>query len=274
MKQTTDVMNKNHGLSPKEVSIMNKSNLHNKRLQSLNKGKTKSLGPVEKITMTYAGRIDGKKNLLRCNENGIWQSSTLKQEVDSYEEFCAEQMGKLKLQEEDEFKKLNILFDQVIPLRKKLLESKNLLRNAMDEEVDLTSRKEGEDNLTEVQVTARRNREREESLRPFKDAVSKYDKELSNTVESIFTSLSQIKESFDSTVKITNRILQHSQRRIDVYWHSAIRYISELPALPNITFSNMSEQSFADHYEKLVEKAENLRLELASELCEEVVLLV
>lgn len=132
MKQTTDVMNKNHGLSPKEVSIMNKSNLHNKRLQSLNKGKTKSLGPVEKITMTYAGRIDGKKNLLRCNENGIWQSSTLKQEVDSYEEFCAEQMGKLKLQEEDEFKKLNILFDQVIPLRKKLLESKNLLRNAMD----------------------------------------------------------------------------------------------------------------------------------------------
>ena len=53
MKQTTDVMNKNHGLSPKEVSIMNKSNLHNKRLQSLNKGKTKSLGPVEKITMTY-----------------------------------------------------------------------------------------------------------------------------------------------------------------------------------------------------------------------------
>ena len=87
-------------------------------------------------------------------------------------------MGKLKLQEEDEFKKLNILFDQVIPLRKKLLESKNLLRNAMDEEVDLTSRKEGEDNLTEVQVTARRNREREESLRPFKDAVSKYDKEL------------------------------------------------------------------------------------------------
>ena len=29
MKQTTDL------LSPKEVSIMNKSNLHNKRLQSL-----------------------------------------------------------------------------------------------------------------------------------------------------------------------------------------------------------------------------------------------
>ena len=66
---------------------MNHKKVYQKRLQSLDKGKAKSLGPVEKITMTYAGRIDGKKNLLRCNEYGIWQSSTLKQEVDSYEEF-------------------------------------------------------------------------------------------------------------------------------------------------------------------------------------------
>lgn len=75
---------------------MNKSNLHNKRLQSLNKGKTKSLGPVEKITMTYAGRIDGKKNLLRCNENGIWQSSTLKQEVKLYQKITEEYNQRLK----------------------------------------------------------------------------------------------------------------------------------------------------------------------------------
>ena len=64
---------------------------------------------------------------------------------------------------------------------------------------------------------------------------------------------------------MTNRILQHSQRRIDVYWRSAMRYISELPVLPDVVFGNMSEQAFADYYEKLVEKAEKLRLELASE---------
>ena len=38
--------------------------------------------------------MDGRHGLLRC-ENGTWQSSVLKQEVDSYEEFCAGQMGRL-----------------------------------------------------------------------------------------------------------------------------------------------------------------------------------
>lgn len=270
MEQIISTMDKNNPIFSKEVIQINKSHIHSKRLKNLHKGKAKSLGPIEKVTMTYAGWIDGKRRLLRCNENGLWQSSILKQEVDSYEEFCAEQMGRLKLQEEDEFKRMNILFDQVIPLRKKLFEAKRILKKVMNEEVDLTRRKEGEDKLTEVQVIARRNRERDKALQPFKDEVVKYDKELSYTIESIFISLSQIKESFDSTIKITNRLLQHSQRRIDIYWRSAMRYISELPALPNIVFSNMSEQLFSDHYEKLVEKAENLRVELASELCEEV----
>ncbi len=88
---------------------MNHKKVYQKRLQSLDKGKAKSLGPVEKLTMRYAGWVDGRHGLLRC-ENGTWQSSVLKQEVDSYEEFCAGQMGRLKFEEEDEFKKLNILF--------------------------------------------------------------------------------------------------------------------------------------------------------------------
>ena len=73
---------------------MNHKKVYQKRLQSLDKGKAKSLGPVEKLTMRYAGWVDGRHGLLRC-ENGTWQSSVLKQEVDSYEEFCAGQMGRL-----------------------------------------------------------------------------------------------------------------------------------------------------------------------------------
>ena len=82
---------------------MNHKKVYQKRLQSLDKGKAKSLGPVEKLTMRYAGWVDGKHGLLRCSQNGDWQSSVLKQEVDSYEEFCAGQMGRLKFEEEDEF---------------------------------------------------------------------------------------------------------------------------------------------------------------------------
>ena len=60
---------------------MNHKKVYQKRLQSLDKGKAKSLGPVEKLTMRYAGWVDGRHGLLRC-ENGTWQSSVLKQEVD------------------------------------------------------------------------------------------------------------------------------------------------------------------------------------------------
>lgn len=264
MSQMSSVVNGN--VSEKKLVGVSKADLHNKRLQSLDKGKTKSLGFIEKSAMKYAGWVDGRKGLLRCDTDGVWQSSVLKQEVDSYEEFCAEQMGVLKLDEEDEFRQMNVLFDAVIPLRKKLSDAKEKLRKALAEEVDLSVRKEGEENLTEVQVVARRTRERDEMLQPFKDTVARYDKELSDTVDAIFASLSQVKESFDSTVKITNRVLQHSQRRIDVYWRSAMRYMSDLPALPDVVFSNKAEQAFAGHYDKVAARAEKLRMELASEL--------
>lgn len=257
-------------VSRREAVRMNKSNLRNKRLKSLEKGKTKSLGIIEKTSMKFAGWEDGRKKLLRCNADGVWQSSVLKQEVDSYEEFCARQLAGLKVEEEDEFKEMNILFDKVIPLRKKLSDAKNRLHVAMEEEVDLSQRKEGEENLTQLQVTDRRNRERSENLQPLRDDVEQYEKQLSVTVDDIFARLSQVKESFDSTLKITNRLLQHSQRRIDVYWRSAMRHMPELPALPNIVFSNVSEQRFAIHYDKVAARAEKLRMELASELYGEV----
>lgn len=249
---------------------MTQKKVHQKRLQSLDKGRVKSLGPVEKLTMRYAGWVDGRHGLLRSTENGDWQSSVLKQEVDSYEEFCASQMGRLKFEEEDEFKNLNILFDTVVPLKTNLAAAREILKNALAEDVDLTRRKEGEESLTEVQVTARRNREREESLLPFKRAVSESEKALSDTIEAIFTSLSQVKESFDSAAKITNRVLQHHQRRIDIYWRSAVRQMPDLPALPNVVFSNNSEEEFAKHFDQVSKRAEKLRLALASELQEEV----
>lgn len=264
MKQLQNVADTN--AFRKETYQMDKAKLRNRRLKNLDKGKTRSLGIVERLSMKYAGRVDGRKGLLRCNADGIWQSSALKQEVDSYEEFCAQQMAGLKVEEENEFKEMNILFDKVIPLRKKLFEARKRLSAAMGEEVNLAERKEGEENLTEAQVNARRNRERTEQLQPLRDAVEEYEKKLSATVDEIFVRLSQVKESFDSTVKIINRLQQRCQRRVDVYWRSAMRYMPELPALPSVIFSNVSEQAFFRHYENVAERAEKLRRELESEL--------
>lgn len=245
---------------------MDKEKSRRKRLKRLSRDKVKSLGIFERIEMKYVGRIDGRKGLLRCDANGIWQSSTLKQEIDAYEEFCAEEYGALKLMEEEEFKKINVLFDKVVPLRKKLLDAREVLCKSMNEPEDLTLRKEGEENLTEVQVIARRSREKSERLYPLQIEADKYEKQLTDVVDEIFKTLSQVQESYDTANRIINRLLQHSHRRIDVYWRSAARCLPELPALPNVTFTNFSERGFAAHYNVIVEKAEKLRNELASEL--------
>ena len=253
-------------VSGKEATGMDRANQRNLRIQNLDKGKTNSLGFLEKISMKYAGWVDGRKGLLRCGTDEEWRSSVLKQEIDAYEEFCAKQIGHLKLEEEDAFKQMNICFDRVVPLRKKLSDAKKRLADAEAVDTNFTVRKEGEENLTEVQVTARRSRERNELLQPLRYDVSQCEEKLSETVQEIFARLSQIIESFDSTVKVANRILQHNQRRIDVYWRSAMRHMSELPAVPNVSFSNQAERSFADHYDEVAMRAEKLREELSSEL--------
>ena len=239
------------------------------RLKRLEKEKIKSLGLVETLTMKYAGWNDGRNGLLRCNSDGRWESSILKQEVDAFEELCANQMGRLKFEEEKTFNEMNVLFDKVDPLRNKLSDAKEALEQAKEKQVDVSVRKEGEENLTEAQITSRRNREHERILLPLKNKVEKYDKEFSDTVEAIFTHLSQVKEAFDSAVKVNQRVLFHSQRKIDVYWHSAMHQMPELPSVPNVTFSNLSEQAFANHYRQVEERAEKLRRELAYEFCEE-----
>ena len=236
------------------------------RLKRLEKEKTKSLGLVETLAMKYAGWNDGRNGLLRCNAEGRWESSILKQEVDAFEELCAHQMGVLKFEEEKTFNELNVLFDKLDLLRNKLSDAKEALNQVKDKQVDVSVRKEGEENLTEEQIVSRRNREHDRMLLPLKNKVEKYDKEFSDTVESIFVHLSQVKEAFDSAVKVNQRVLLHSQRKIDVYWHSAMRQMPELPPIPNVTFSNVSEQAFANHYRQVEERAEKLRRELAYEL--------
>ena len=239
------------------------------RLKRLEKEKTKSLGLAETLMMKYAGWNDGRNELLRCNADGTWESSVLKQEVDAFEELCAHHMAELKLEEEKTFNEMNVLFDKVDPLRKKLFDAKAALEQAKEKAVDVTMRKEGEENLTEAQIVSRRHREHERMLLPLKKKVETYDKEFSDTVDSIFANLSQVKEAFDTTVKINQRVLQHSQRKIDVYWRSAMLQMPKLPALPMVVFSNVSEQAFESHYRQAEERAKKLRRELVYEICEE-----
>ncbi len=62
-------------VSGKEATGMDRANQRNLRIQNLDKGKTNSLGFLEKISMKYAGWVDGRKGLLRCGTDEEWRSS-------------------------------------------------------------------------------------------------------------------------------------------------------------------------------------------------------
>lgn len=147
-----------------------------------------------------------------------------------------------------------------------MADAKAALTEAEEQVTDLSLRKEGEENLTENQVAARRSRERAESLKPLRESASAYERELAETIELFFSGLSRIHEKFDTTVEIKNRVLQHSQRRVDVYWRSAMRRMPDLPAIPSVEFSNVSDELFERHYNESAARAEILRKELESEL--------
>lgn len=259
----SNMLTKNEKLTKKELK---KTDVQKTRIKKLEGQKLISLKLSERISMKYAGWVDGRKGLLRCDENGEWCSSVLKQEVDAFEEFCAKQIALLKIEEENEFREMNVLFDKVIPLRKKIYDAKAKVDVLMNEQINFNQRKPGEESLTDVQVDARRRREHNKLLQPLQADVAQYTDELWTTINKIYEKLSQIKESFDSTMKMNERMLQHSQRKIDVYWRSAMHHVPDLPPLPKVKFSNNSEQSFAAHYEMVAQRAEKLRTELEAEL--------
>lgn len=235
-----------------------------RRLKDLDQGKTKSLGLFERIAMKYAGRSDGRKGLLRCTD-GEWHSSFLKGEIDAYEEYCAAQVGYLKIAEEELFQQINTQFDRIPILRRKLDTAKQHLTDALNTEPD-TSRRDGEEELSNGQVVSRRHRERERQLARYRSEVDAQEKELSDAVDDVFCKLSRIREAFDSCQKVLSRVRQHSQRRIDIYWRTASKHLPELPAVPDVAFSNKAEQTFVDHFNDVSAQAEALRSLLAAKI--------
>lgn len=250
----------------KEMKNMEKSKLRNKRLKSLEKGRVRSLRLFDILSMKFAGWNDGRKGLLCKCEDGRWQSSRLKEEIDTYEEYCGRLYGRLKAEEEEVFKKVNILLDGVLPMNKSLHDALRCLKCARDQQVLCNERKVGEENLTEMQVMARRIQERDKKLQPYYKDVEEKRKELIKAMDEIFECLSDIGENFDLTCKIAHRIRMYIQRKIDVYWRSAMRQNEELPPVPDIEFTEYSEQEYRNHYERFVKRAMSLRDEFISEI--------
>ncbi|MCR5836275.1 MAG: hypothetical protein K6G88_07205 [Lachnospiraceae bacterium] len=233
-----------------------------KQIRNLKKGKTKSLGLFETLVMKHAGWSDGRKNLLKCSEEGVWQSSRLKGEIDSYEEYCGVLFGQLKVESEDVFNDVNMLLDKTELLQKNLVTSQKELEAELAIKTNVNERKFGEEELTDEQIVARRTREHNNHLNVFRQRVDETKKSIEQNCEEIFSMLGTLGETYDSTCKIANRLFQHCQRRVDVYWRSALRQNDSLPPIPNVIFTKNSEEQFGSHYKEVKRRGELIKKQL------------
>ena len=191
---------------------MKKTNYKLNRIRILEKGKISSLGPFEKLSLKFEGWSDGRKGLIRKDDSNQWNSMRLKAEIDASEEFSAKLFGLLKVQEEEKYEKIGILFDRLLLFQKQLHDANNSLQSELNIETDFNERRVGEEKLTSAQIVERRTREREKHLEPFKRKVEDSRNVIVDTLDGMFSLLSQIQESFDSTCRIVDRLQERSER--------------------------------------------------------------
>ena len=237
---------------------MKKKRLYKNRAKSLIKGKIHSLNLIEKLSMKFAGLTDGKKGLIKQTKAGTWWSTTLQMLVDSYEEYCDKLYGNLKYEDEEEFKNVSILCNQIEPKNKKYTQELNLLKETLKTVPDVSTRKAGEEKMTNEQVATRRTRERSLYIINHQKSVDAAEADLRLAVDQLLTCISTIKEDFNTTCRISNRILNHCQRKADIYWREVMKHIPELPPSPEISFKSESREAYNNHYLQVVSKAEEV----------------
>lgn len=248
---------------------MKNKQMKNSRISKLGKGKIKGVGFFEGILLKITGHIDGARNLPRECDDGYWLSPHLDREVRSYDEFSSRIWGHLQIEEEDEYARLGVLMDSLVHTRSQIESAEVDLATALSHEggVD-TSRRHGENKLTEAQVTARRANERTKRLAPLRSRVSTLQSKLVAEMDEFSALRNKIIEDNNSTRMICARVKDHLLQRMDVYWNSALLKHSEnarMPAVPSIEVTSRAEDIYMEPHKALMKRAELISRSLSKE---------
>ena len=241
---------------------MTNKQLRDTRISKLQKGKLKGIGFFEGIGLKIRGRIDGARNLPRECDDGHWLSPHLDKEVRSYDEFSSRMWGQLQIEEEDEYARLGTLMDSIVHTKAQLEIARTELKDILSYEgAPDTTRKHGEDKLTEAQVATRRANERAKRLATFRSRVSTLQSRLDSEVDEFSALRNKIIEDNNSTRMICSRVRGHLFQRLNIYWNSALHKHSEnarMPAVPTIEVTSRAEMVYMEPHLVLMQKAERL----------------
>lgn len=237
------------------------------RLRSLDKGKIKNMGIIEKIRLKLAGNSDGARGFPRCSEGNKWQSAFIDKEVNAYEEYCSRIWGSLQIEAESDYKRIGELIDSINHLWIELEKAKENLSNQSNHDEFLSVRKKGEDRLTESQVKARRAREQNKRLAPARNKIAELESKIAAQTEELIELKNAVDEANNTNRMICNRLKDHTFQRIDIYWNYALRKHPDaliMPTVPYVDLSYDAEMVFITPHLELMQRTDKL-MQLISE---------
>lgn len=241
---------------------MNEEKRRKRRLASLQRGKVIGVGPFESLGLRLAGQIDGARSLPRPDGGGGWISPHLDRERRAFEEFSARMWGRLQIEEEELYARLEALLDSLARTGAALAAAEEELRVQSGREGPAAAvRKRGEERLTLQQVEARRAREKVRRLAPLTERVRELEAERERLEAEISQLSNRLIEEHRSTRLVCDRVQSHMRQRVDLYWSQALkkRVDGELPAAPYAELESHAEALFLQGHGELMKKIEAMR---------------
>ncbi|MCD7756458.1 MAG: hypothetical protein LUJ09_09100 [Firmicutes bacterium] len=119
----------------------------------------------------------------------------------------------------------------------------------------------GEESLTEDQVKARRSAEREKRMAPLRSRVAALESESETAIAEVVALYSTIMEDVHTTHMICNRLYDHVNGRLDVYWNAALRKHSnfdKMPMFPVVDLTSTAEEAYTNVHHEIMTKAQAL----------------
>lgn len=220
-----------------------------RRTRELRRGKARRLGPVEAFTLKVYGYTDGKFGMPREISEGAWSSPFLQKELDAQHEHRERVWGTTQIELKPYHMRVESLLTVIAAQERKLGELQVKIHPV--NESACTSRKRGEENLTDAQVGARRQRELDRQNAKVRADCHEIWEHLEAYYEELSILHCYITES-ENTAKLTcERVMDHTRQRIDAYWRAAMwvhPQAADMPSVPDLPRETEAEAAYMEQH--------------------------
>lgn len=227
---------------------MIKSKFSRYMMRSLKRGKKAKLCLSEMFILAVSGYKDGKCGLPKVDAAGEWTSPKIQKERNACCESQRKIYGTLQIRLEKEYRRANQLADKLEVYERRLNELKMQQQERPAEEE--LRRRRGEEALSDMQVQRRRQREYERMREKYNVAEAELREKLETDLEELIEVKSYLFQMNREADLVSDRIMSHTQQRIDFYWDAAMhadpKVCQEMPVtyrslpIPEVTAEHRS----------------------------------